>query len=138
MAGPTSAGLAAAIDGEDWIYVGSGGDAPAFETGWENSGTYADMAFRRNTLGDVRIFGAVLNNGGSGAAIVTLPEGYRPSAGRYGFFPVTVVTSLGDAVMGSVLVYDTGAVGLLFAGGDAGDTIFINGSFPVQPPAVTP
>ena len=38
MAGPTTTGLAALIDGEDWHYVGET-DEPAFENSWENVGS---------------------------------------------------------------------------------------------------
>lgn len=47
MAGPTTTGLAALIDGEDWHYVGET-DEPAFENSWENVGSVGipKMAFR--------------------------------------------------------------------------------------------
>lgn len=68
--------------GEDWIYVGSGGSAPAFQNSWANSTGNARLAFRQREVGVVDIHGTV-TGGSSTSVIFTLPVGYRPSAGSY-------------------------------------------------------
>ena len=64
---------------EDWIVVGSGGSAPAFNTGWSNASAtyYPKMAFRMRETGIVDLVGCVTTDG-SWPHIFTLPAGYRP------------------------------------------------------------
>lgn len=64
---------------EDWIVVGSGGSAPAFNTGWSNASAtyYPKMAFRMRETGVVDLVGCVTTDG-SWPLIFTLPAGYRP------------------------------------------------------------
>lgn len=78
----TTAGLLNALQGEDWHYVGEAGE-PAFETGWENAGTISALAFKIINAGaEVRIYGAILDNGAADATVCHLPAGYRPDSGR--------------------------------------------------------
>lgn len=134
MAGMTPAGLAALLQGEEWHYVGATGE-PAFESGWENAGTMSDLAFRLQSSGEVRVYGAILDNGASGA-VTTLPEGYRPDAGTYGLITVSILDTLGAYRGGLVFVDADGS--LVAFGTDTGDTVFINGFFPITPPELTP
>ena len=94
----TAAGIAAMFAGEPWHYVGEAGE-PAFENGWENVPGDTNLAFssqlRRHAckvvggdqIGSCRIrepgvvdLHGVVQSGTPGAAIFTLPEGYRPTA----------------------------------------------------------
>lgn len=83
MAGPTTSGLAALIEGEGWHYVGEAGE-PAFENSWANVGTSGipKLAFRIREAGIVDIQGTV-TGGSSTNRIFTLPEGYRPAYQSY-------------------------------------------------------
>lgn len=77
MAGPTTSGLAALIQGEDWHYVGAT-DEPAFENGWTNLVSTPAIAFRIRQEGIVDLVG--IGSGGNAETIYTLPEGYRPTS----------------------------------------------------------
>ena len=121
------------IQGEPWRYVDSD---PAFGAGWENAGTMSDLAFRAINGGtEVRPYGAILDNGAA-APVTTLPDGYRPEADSFGIITVSIVNSMGAYRGGIVAVGDDGAVNIPAT--DTGDTVFINGSFPITPPTVTP
>jgi hypothetical protein len=64
-----------------WIYVGSGGSAPAFAADWANFGhAGADLAFRLHQDGDVEIIGVITPSSGATDLLVTLPSGYRPAS----------------------------------------------------------
>ena len=85
MSGITAAGLTSLLTGEDWHYVGAT-DEPAFQNDWANISTLPKLAFRRREAGVVDVQGTVQATGAgavSGAAIFTLPEGYRPSVKSY-------------------------------------------------------
>lgn len=73
MAGPTTAGYAAQAAGEPWRSVDETGE-PAFENGW---GGVARFRLREPGMVDMdlNVYG-----GTPGAAIFTLPEGYRPTS----------------------------------------------------------
>ena len=86
----TAAGIAAMFAGEPWHYVGEAGE-PAFENGWENVPGDTNLAFRIREPGVVDLHGAV-QSGTPGAAIFTLPEGYRPTADT----AVTALWALSD------------------------------------------
>lgn len=133
--GITTTGLTTLLAGEEWRYVGATGE-PAFESGWENAGIMSDLAFRIVNAGtEVRIYGAILDNGASGTTVTTLPEGYRPDAGTVGLITVSILSSLG-AYSGSVAVVgDDGTLNAFET--DTGDTVIINGSFPITPPDLT-
>ena len=65
---------------EDWIYVGSGGSAPAFGTDWTNVGTpWPALAFRQREAGVVDIIGTVTAGVTAASALFTLPVEYRPN-----------------------------------------------------------
>lgn len=118
---------------EDWHYVGEAGE-PGFSTPFENAGTISPTAFQLESAGEVRLYGAVLCNGTAASEVFTLPEGYRPATGRYGVLTVSVVTSLGAYKASILTVADTGVV--YVANVDTADTVFINGTFPITPPAL--
>ena len=86
----TAAGIAAMFAGEPWHYVGEAGE-PAFENGWENVPGDTNLAFRIREPGVVDLHG-VVQSGTPGAAIFTLPEGYRPTADT----AVTALWALSD------------------------------------------
>jgi hypothetical protein len=65
---------------EPYTEVGSGGSAPAFQNSWVNYGAgYQTAAFYKDLFGVVHFKGLV-KSGTVGAAIFTLPSGYRPIA----------------------------------------------------------
>lgn len=67
-----------AIAVQDWIEVGSGGSAPAFQNSWANSGGgNAPAGFYKDPFGVVRGRGRV-SGGTVGQAIFAFPAGYRP------------------------------------------------------------
>lgn len=67
--------------GEDWHYVGAT-DEPAFESGWDNSATIADLAYRMREAGYVDIHGVIKATAGPPSPYVfTIPERYRPASG---------------------------------------------------------
>lgn len=67
----------AAIAQEAWHLIGAGGE-PAFQNAWVNfGGAYETAGFFKDTLGRVHLKGLV-KDGVIGAAIFTLPAGYRP------------------------------------------------------------
>lgn len=118
---------------EDWHYVGEAGE-PAFSAGWENAGVMSPLAYRIEMAGVVALYGLVLDNGAADPAVCTLPEGYRPSTGRYGVVNASVVDSLGVYRGGLVVVSDDGSLSV--PGTDTGDTVIVNGSYPLIPPAL--
>lgn len=81
MAGPTTTGLTALLEGEGWHYVGDTGE-PAFGTGWQNNGVHQNLAYRIRETGVVDIVGVVTTNG-SGSLVFTLPAGYAPNTTAY-------------------------------------------------------
>ena len=115
---------------EAWHYIGTGGE-PAFGTGWENAGVMSLVAYRRATAQEVRLYGAALNNGASDPAVTVLPDGYRPTAGTYGIVPVSVLDSMGTYRGGLAVVADDGTLSV--PGTTTGDTVFLNGMFPLEP-----
>jgi hypothetical protein len=129
MAGPTSAGLAAAIIGEPWHYVDTTGE-PAFENGWENVPSWTALAFKTMATGKVALEG-IVGNGASDDTIFTLPAEYRPSQNTY-FVAVAVGT---DYYPVFVSVLTTGAVSVGFT---AGDIVILSGEFWLDPPEGTP
>lgn len=134
MAGPTTAGLLAQLQGEDWHIVGGDGE-PAFASGWENAGTMADLAFKITDAGaEVRVYGAILDNGASDSTVTTLPAGYRPDAGTFGIITVSVLDSMGAYRGGVLVVADDGTLSV--PGTDTADTVIVNGSYPITPPAI--
>jgi len=64
---------------EDWIYVGSGGSAPAFQNSWTTDSGSMALAFRIREAGVVDVHGVANGTSASGVTIFTLPAGYRPS-----------------------------------------------------------
>ena len=132
MAGPTTSGLLAQLAGEEWHYVG-GASEPAFGSGWENAGTMSDLAFKITNAGtEVRVYGAILDNGAADPTVTTLPEGYRPASGEVGILTVSIVDSMGAYRGGLVAVADDGTLAAL--GTDTADTVFVNGCYPITPP----
>jgi hypothetical protein len=68
---------------EGWRNVGGGGN-PAFLNGWANQGGGSELvAFQKDSSGVVYLKGTAQISPGSGAAIFTLPVGYRPGAERF-------------------------------------------------------
>ncbi len=111
---------------EDWIYVGSGGSAPAFGTDWTNGGSpWPALAFRHREAGVVDIIGVVsAGAGSSAAALFTLPTGYRPV--DQAFMPF--IRNRSSVKSGQLLIVnDTGAV--VPADSTSGDFVYISGSF---------
>jgi hypothetical protein len=93
------------LKGEEWREVGATGQ-PIFENAWVNHtpGTFATAAFYKDAMGVVHLKGLV-KNGTGGAAVFTLPVGYRPTA-QHSF-----ATDSGTAVVHSQLaVLASGAV----------------------------
>lgn len=126
MAGPTTTGLAALIDGEDWHYVGET-DEPAFENSWENVGSVGipKMAFRIRESGIVDIQGTI-TSGSSASAAFTLPEGYRPAHQTY----IPIVGSA-TPVAAYLLITTGGAVIPNFA---SGGTVIVYAQMFLNPP----
>lgn len=62
--------------GEDWHYVGGGGE-PAFTNSWANASGEMKLAFRVREAGVVDLHG-VVSGGSSSNSIFTLPANYRP------------------------------------------------------------
>lgn len=103
MAGPTTSGLAALIEGEGWRVVGAPG-----EPNYQN--TYSgNVIFRLRADVRVEFRGGALTGVSSdpGDGIFTLPEGYRPGTDVY-------ITQSGVAggtyYLVSILVTTSGAV----------------------------
>lgn len=120
---------------EDWIYVGSGGSAPAFNSGWANYATYPAMAFRRREAGVVDLLGVAATSS-TGPSIFTLPEDYRPAYGTISFMPYVRLRSA--ARSGQLLeITDVGGVQPI-DGKTSGDVAFIAGSFFLIPPDTAP
>lgn len=133
MAGPTTAGYAALAEGEPWRYVGAT-DQPAFENGWENFSGNPATAFRKREPEIVDVSFTIQS--GISAEIVTLPEGYRPSA----LTPIigTAVAFTPPAAPVSVRVsVDTDGVVFLTAF-TVGDVAACTGFFFLDPPALAP
>jgi hypothetical protein len=79
-----------------WVQVGTTG-APAFGTGWANSGSSDPLAFRflADTM-EVEIIGDLSVPTFSGTSIIfTLPSGLQPA--NLQNFPVTIISSTGTA-----------------------------------------
>ena len=121
---------------EDWIYVGSGGSAPAFGSGWLNGeGGAQKCAFRLREAGIVDIVGFVATTTAATRTIFQLPAGYRPSAAVV--FP-GVRRDGGDLLLYADLVqintsgYVTVDYASVYA---AADKFIVNGSFSLSPAA---
>lgn len=123
MAGPTTAGLAALIEGEDWRYVGDT-DQPAFENSWANEGLAGQMAFRIRESGIVDLQGYV-GSGTPGSTVFTLPADYRPSNDTY-------LISKGGTAPCLVVISDDGFV--FDAEPGTNTTFYIVGQFFLNPP----
>ena len=68
---------------ENWVYIGSGGNCPAFSPQYANASGDAHLAFRRvaSPYNSVQIQGVVTNSGGgANNTIFTLPSGYTPAS----------------------------------------------------------
>jgi hypothetical protein len=62
----------------NWIYVGSGGGAPAFQNTWTNlDAAHTTCSFAKDAMGFVHLRGAI--KGGTQSWVFYLPAGYRPS-----------------------------------------------------------
>lgn len=87
------------VAGHDWIVVGSGGSAPAFQGTWINYGApYRSASFCRRA--GFTVLGGLVKSGAAGSTIFTLPVGYRPAAS-------IIVDAIVNAVTdGSVAVND--------------------------------
>lgn len=98
----------------DWVYVGAGGGAPAFQNGWANSGgSYVPMRYRvlpyKDEASDqpgLEIQGSV-TGGTPGTAIFTLPftvdyDLHLAASDDAGAFVVFTVQQSGDVVDGFV------------------------------------
>ena len=105
----STTGLTALVAGEDWHYVGSGGDAPAFENGWANVTGEPKTAFRLREPGVVDVH-LTVQSGTPGYPIFTLPAGYRPSHNTHmqgtGYSSLSPVTP----TSGGFVVLDDGTV----------------------------
>ena len=106
-----------------WVYVGSGGGAPAFASDWANAGGgTANLAFRQN--GDeVQVDGVVTPSAGAAALIFTLPAALAPADDQY--IPV-INTTTGAVVFVHIAAAGTVSLG---AGLINGDDYSINGSY---------
>jgi len=94
-----------------WIEIGSGGTAPAFQSGWINSGgALATAAFRKTASGIVEIKGFI-QLGASGSIVFTLPAGYRPSK------EIWLASANSDASIPAVHITPAGLVSWNFGGG---------------------
>jgi len=60
---------------ENYIEVGSGGSAPAFQNSWAGS---SRLYFKKTRNKDIKIIGAVNVAAISGTVVFTMPTGYRP------------------------------------------------------------
>lgn len=121
---------------DTWHVVGAVGE-PAFQNAWVNyGGSYFGAAFKKDPLGKVQLRGMV-KSGTIGAAIFTLPAGYRPVKDSYPvvnsvapgglvIFPTGVVAAFAPASNGWVnldgVEFDTDTVSTMLAGpkGDTG------------------
>lgn len=81
----------------DWLEIGTPG-APAFESGWVNSGRPNDVAaIRKDPFGVVHMKGLVKSGTVSAlAGIFTLPEAYRPPSDYGLHFTVTSNAAFGQ------------------------------------------
>ncbi len=135
MAGPTTTGLVAQLEGEPWHYVGST-DEPAFENDWESSSLSISPAFRLRAPGMIDVQAVMV--GGSGSVFWTMPEGYRPTS------PALLAgTAIGRTVSPKtytpieVYLNTDGTVQGYWPGGLT-IAVDIAGSFFLVPPEVTP
>lgn len=138
VAGVSTAGLAALIEGEDWHYVGAT-DEPAFENSWGNVGNM-DLAFRLREAGVVDIEG-IIGGGSTGTVAATLPEGYRPST--TGFFAAVgndSVSAMGGVTHVPVRVdlEDNGSLRLTWSNAATVDRVFVAGQVFLDPPGTAP
>lgn len=113
--------------GEDWHYVGGGGE-PGFEHSWANASGEMKMAFRIREAGVVDLHG-VVSGGSSSNSIFTLPADYRPSTSTFAVFH----TSATDAY-GRLLIGTDGTVTPIFS---AGSKVFIACQFWLYLPVTT-
>ena len=107
-----------------WIYVGSGGPAPAFAADWANfSHTGADLAFRLHQDGDVEIIGVITPSAGATDLLFTLPTGYIPASSQFIFGA--------DTTAGQAGWWEIATDGTVRTANSVidGDTFTINGKF---------
>lgn len=129
----STTGLTALVAGEGWHYVGEAGE-PAFENGWVNVSGVGKLAFRVRESGVVDIYGGV-DSGTPGAAIFTLPTGYRPSVETG-----VPSTAYSDLTPPTISVFPLGGVttaGVVTGPPDAVSVVF-TGQFFLTPPDLAP
>lgn len=132
MAGPTTTGLAALIQGEDWNYVGDT-DQPAFENDWANVSGLPMLAFRvRDAGASIDIMGVVED--GTAATLFTLPTGYRPDNKTPGF---TAWINTADPALVSVTPAGAVQVGSGFTFPLAA-AVYLSGTIFIDSPATAP
>jgi hypothetical protein len=110
----------------DWIYVGSGGSAPAFGTDWTNVGTpWPALAFRHREAGAVDIIGTVEAGVSASGTLFTLPVGYRPNEQAV----MPIIRQRSSTQSGQLLIIsDSGGVEAADSG-EPSDIVYIAGSF---------
>lgn len=94
-----------------WVTVGSGGSAPAFQNSWTGQGGI-DIKFRRNGK-YIELLGQV-SGGGWGTVVYTLPSGYRPIISKY--VPITALTASSAAGPAYALIGVGGDITVLGSG----------------------
>lgn len=107
----------------NWINVGSGGTAPAFQNGWLNYGSgFAPARFMKLPDGMVVMQGLV-QSGTVGSIIFTLPVGYRPA------YTLLSATETSPNSNGRLDILSTGAVSMQSG---ANGWYSINAMFPAE------
>lgn len=107
---------------EAWHYVGTFGN-PAFENGWENTGSNVeDLRFKKTVDGRVQIEGHIRNDNFS-SLIFTLPEGYRPT--KYREIQTYLLSSTDVYYPVLVEITDTGNVQLFLLNGGPNGTVVV-------------
>ncbi len=115
--------------GEDWHYVGAGGEPP-FQNSWANGGSGATkMAFRMREAGIVDLAGIIDGAAATDTVIFTLPAAYWPSATTPGFAVV-----FDDGTPNAIYVKSNGEVKLRNA--LAATLLFVSGQIFLTPPNV--
>jgi len=66
-----------------WVVVGSGGGAPSYTSGFTAIGGGEPTEYRKDTLGNVQVYGNCSNNSPTNNYCFVLPVGYRPTVPYY-------------------------------------------------------
>ena len=125
MAGPTTGGLAALIGGVDWVEVGAGAPAPAYQNSWDGGGfSVARFRWRAGNMVYLRM---VVFGGTPGATVFTLPEGYRPTAA----VQIPVTGEISSTMSAGLVIINTDGTVVGERSGTDHDVLYVAAEFPL-------